>query len=324
MVGVQVHRARTLARTELVGVGERVLEQLHDRDDARALVLDVLDRRAVLANVGEQQRNSAAALGQLQRRVDGAPDGLHVVLDAQQKAVVHDRATNRVRMRALDVEVVHLLRNFLRTHHFADSVHMAPMHNLVCLAGRPLSAYVVVQVLADIEDELFVRARQPRNEYLTRHVTSPIDVLANDGNDPQTAEDLLHLINQFRIHQVEHHPAGGAAPVPAEQPGQQSTLELFIGRQNIVGQPLRAISGSSHGKNQRRHDPAVAHHANRVVRNALMHGEVGCEHPLECCSQLLLVCELMCANREVNTVRCSVRLNLTASRRDLRIRTSPG
>ena len=86
MVCVQVHRARTLARTELVGVGERVLEQLHDRDDARALVLDVLDRRAVLANVAEQQRNSAAALGQLQRRVDGAPDGLHVVLDAQEEA----------------------------------------------------------------------------------------------------------------------------------------------------------------------------------------------------------------------------------------------
>ena len=86
VVRVQVHRTRTLARAELVGVGERVLQQLHDRDDARALVLDVLDRCAVLANVGQQQRNSAAALGQLQRRVDGAPDGLHVVLDAQQEA----------------------------------------------------------------------------------------------------------------------------------------------------------------------------------------------------------------------------------------------
>ena len=74
-----------LARTELVGVGERVLQQLHDRDDPRALVLDVLDRRAVLTNVTEQQRDSAATLGQLQRGVDGTPDGLHVVLDAQQK-----------------------------------------------------------------------------------------------------------------------------------------------------------------------------------------------------------------------------------------------
>ena len=86
MVGVQVHRSGTLTRTELVGVGERVLEQLHDRDDTRALVLDVLDGCAVLANVGQQQRNPAATLGQLQRRVDGAPDGLHVVLDAQQEA----------------------------------------------------------------------------------------------------------------------------------------------------------------------------------------------------------------------------------------------
>ena len=86
VVRVQVDRTRALAGTELVGVGERVLQQLHDRDDARGLVLDVLDRRAVLTNVAEQQRNSATALGQLQRRVDGAADGLHVVLDAEQEA----------------------------------------------------------------------------------------------------------------------------------------------------------------------------------------------------------------------------------------------
>ncbi len=83
---VQVHRTGALAGTELIGVGERVLQQLHDRDDARGLVLDVLDRRAVLTDVGEQQGDTAAALGQLQRGVDGAPDGLHVVLDAQQEA----------------------------------------------------------------------------------------------------------------------------------------------------------------------------------------------------------------------------------------------
>ena len=83
---VQVDRTGTLARTELIGVGEGILQQLHDRDDTRGLVLDVLDRRAVLTDVGEQQRDSAAALGQLQRGVDGAPDGLHVVLDAQQEA----------------------------------------------------------------------------------------------------------------------------------------------------------------------------------------------------------------------------------------------
>src|SRR6202040_2190999 len=101
-----------------------------------------------------------------------------------QEAVVHDRATNRVCMRALDVEVVHRLWNFPRTHHFADSVHMAPMHNLVCRARRPLPAHVVMQVLADIEDELFICAGQPRNEYLTSRIACTIDVLANDGNDP--------------------------------------------------------------------------------------------------------------------------------------------
>ncbi|SLC87874.1 Uncharacterised protein [Mycobacteroides abscessus subsp. massiliense] len=86
VVRMQVHRTGTLAGTELIGIGEGVLQQLHDRDDTRALVLDVLDRRPVLANIGEQQGNTATALGQLQCRVDGAADGLHVVLDAQQEA----------------------------------------------------------------------------------------------------------------------------------------------------------------------------------------------------------------------------------------------
>ena len=66
MVSVQVHRARALPRAELVGVGERVLQQLHDGDDAQLSVLDVLENRcAALANVTHQQRSSAAALGQL-------------------------------------------------------------------------------------------------------------------------------------------------------------------------------------------------------------------------------------------------------------------
>ena len=86
VVRVQVHRAGALAGAELVGVGEGVFEQLHDGDDAGGLVLDLLDRRAVLADVAEQQRHAAAALGQLQGGVDAASDRLHVVLDAQQEA----------------------------------------------------------------------------------------------------------------------------------------------------------------------------------------------------------------------------------------------
>ncbi len=82
---MQVDRTGTLAGSELIGVGERVLQQLHDGDDTGTLILDVLDRRAVLANIAQQQRNPATALGQLQRRVDRAADRLHVVLDAQQE-----------------------------------------------------------------------------------------------------------------------------------------------------------------------------------------------------------------------------------------------
>ena len=86
VMGMQIHRAGALAGTQLVGVGERVLQQLHDRDDPGALVLDVLDRRAVLTNVAQQQRDSAATLGELKRGVDRSADRLHVVLDAQQEA----------------------------------------------------------------------------------------------------------------------------------------------------------------------------------------------------------------------------------------------
>ena len=86
VVGVQVHRTGALTRTELVGVGEGVLQELHHGDDARGLVLDVLDGRAVLAQVRQQQGHTAAALGQLQGRIDAATDGLHVVLDTQQEA----------------------------------------------------------------------------------------------------------------------------------------------------------------------------------------------------------------------------------------------
>ena len=86
VVRVQVHGAGALARAELVRVGEGVLEELHHGDDAGGLVLDLLDGRAVLADVGQREGHAAAALGQLQGGVDAAGDRLHVVLDAQQEA----------------------------------------------------------------------------------------------------------------------------------------------------------------------------------------------------------------------------------------------
>ena len=86
VVRVQVHGTRALTRAQLVRVGEGVLEQLHDGHDAAGLVLNLLNGGARLAQVRQLQGDAAAALGQLQRRVDAARDRLHVVLDAQQEA----------------------------------------------------------------------------------------------------------------------------------------------------------------------------------------------------------------------------------------------
>ena len=65
VVRVQVHSARALTRTQLVRVGEGVLEQLHDGHDAAGLVLNLLNRSARLAQVRQLQGDTAAALGQL-------------------------------------------------------------------------------------------------------------------------------------------------------------------------------------------------------------------------------------------------------------------
>ena len=86
MVCVQVHGTGTLTCAELVCVGEGVFEQLHDGDNARGLVLNLLNGRTGLAQVGQGKCHAAAALGELQCRVDGAADGLHVVFHAQQEA----------------------------------------------------------------------------------------------------------------------------------------------------------------------------------------------------------------------------------------------
>ena len=86
MVGVEVHRARALTRAELVGVGEGILQQLHNRNHATGLVFDVLDRSAELTQVAQQQSHATAAFGELEGRVDAARNRLHVVFDAHQEA----------------------------------------------------------------------------------------------------------------------------------------------------------------------------------------------------------------------------------------------
>ena len=86
VVSVQVHCTGALTRTQLVSVRKCVFQHLHDRDNARRLVFNVLNWRTGFADVAQQQCNATAALGQLQGGVNSASDGFHVVFDAQQEA----------------------------------------------------------------------------------------------------------------------------------------------------------------------------------------------------------------------------------------------
>ena len=85
-MGMQIDGPRPLTRPQLVGVGERILQQLHHGNDAAGLVLNALDGRAHLTQIAQQQGHSPAPLGQLKSRVDPAGDRLHIVLDTHEEA----------------------------------------------------------------------------------------------------------------------------------------------------------------------------------------------------------------------------------------------
>ena len=118
VVRVEVHGTGTLACTELVRVTERILQELHDGDDARRLVLDLLDGCAVLAEVRQQEGHAAATLGKLKGGVDRTTDRLHVVLDTQEEAR-HELAALRLarveegRGRGLETPVENLVDDAL-------------------------------------------------------------------------------------------------------------------------------------------------------------------------------------------------------------------
>ncbi len=59
---VQINGACTLTCTKLVCIRETVFQQLHYRDDARRLVLDLLDWCTGFTDIGKAQRHAAAAL----------------------------------------------------------------------------------------------------------------------------------------------------------------------------------------------------------------------------------------------------------------------
>ena len=86
MVRIQIHGSGPLTRAQLIGVRKGIFQHLHHRYHAAGLVFNQFDRRAGFAQVGQQKRHTAAALRELQRRVHTAPDGFHIIFNAQQEA----------------------------------------------------------------------------------------------------------------------------------------------------------------------------------------------------------------------------------------------
>ena len=83
---MQVHCARTLTRAELIGIRKRIFQHFHYRDYAGGLILNAFNRRTCFAQVREQKRHAATALGELKCGVDRPTNRLHVVFNTQQEA----------------------------------------------------------------------------------------------------------------------------------------------------------------------------------------------------------------------------------------------
>ena len=86
MEDIQIHYTRPLTLTELVGVGEAILKELHNGNDPRSGSLVALDWSTGLPQVAEGDTHTATDTRQLQSGVDRATDGIHIVRHLEEEA----------------------------------------------------------------------------------------------------------------------------------------------------------------------------------------------------------------------------------------------
>ena len=86
MEDIQVNDPSPLALPKLVGVGEAIFKELHNGNDPRSGSLIALDWCACLPQVAEGNSDTATDTRQLQGRVDGATDRIHIIRYLEEEA----------------------------------------------------------------------------------------------------------------------------------------------------------------------------------------------------------------------------------------------
>ena len=86
MEDVEVDNPSTLTLAQLVRIGEAVLKEFHNRHNSRCSSFIALDRCSSFPQVAEGNTDPASDTRQLQGRVDGAADGVHIICYLDEEA----------------------------------------------------------------------------------------------------------------------------------------------------------------------------------------------------------------------------------------------
>src|SRR5699024_1361566 len=86
VTSVKVHSTSALSRSQLVSVGESILQLLHNRDNSGSDTIGILDTSTFFTKVGKKKCNTPSSLRQLKRVSDASTDRFHVILDTKKEA----------------------------------------------------------------------------------------------------------------------------------------------------------------------------------------------------------------------------------------------
>src|SRR5699024_12576032 len=86
VTSVKIRSTSALSRSQLVSVGESILQLLHNRDNSGSDTIGILDTSTFFTKVGKKKCNTPSSLRQLKRVSDASTDRFHVILDTKKEA----------------------------------------------------------------------------------------------------------------------------------------------------------------------------------------------------------------------------------------------